>query len=51
MRWRVFTAQYGLSPYVKQIHFIFKGLICFSAIICVCVCVCVYIVCILKAKM
>jgi hypothetical protein len=25
--WRVFTARYALSPYIKQIHFVFKGLI------------------------
>jgi hypothetical protein len=24
----VFTARYALSPYIKQIHFAFKGLIC-----------------------
>jgi hypothetical protein len=23
----VFTARYALSPYIKQIHFVFKGLI------------------------
>jgi hypothetical protein len=26
-RWRVFTARYALSPYIKQIRFVFKGLI------------------------
>jgi hypothetical protein len=25
--WRVFTAQYAISPYIKQTHFVFKGLI------------------------
>jgi hypothetical protein len=25
--WRVFTARYALSPYIKQIRFVFKGLI------------------------
>jgi hypothetical protein len=25
-RWRVFTARYALSPYIKQIRFVFKGL-------------------------
>jgi hypothetical protein len=25
--WRVFTARYALSPYIKQIRVIFKGLI------------------------
>jgi hypothetical protein len=24
--WRVFTARYALSPYIKQIHFVFKRL-------------------------
>jgi hypothetical protein len=24
----VFTARYALSPYIKQIHFVFKGLNC-----------------------
>jgi hypothetical protein len=24
--WRVFTARYALSPYIKQIRFVFKGL-------------------------
>jgi hypothetical protein len=24
--WRVFTARYALSPYIKQIGFVFKGL-------------------------
>jgi hypothetical protein len=23
-RWRVFTARYALSPYIKQIRFVFK---------------------------
>ena len=27
MRWRVFTARYGLGPYIKQKHFVFEGLI------------------------
>jgi hypothetical protein len=27
-KWRVFTARYALSPYIKQIRFVFKGLIC-----------------------
>jgi hypothetical protein len=26
-KWRVFTARYALSPYIKQIRFVFKGLI------------------------
>jgi hypothetical protein len=26
LKWRVFTARYGLSPYIKQIRFVFKGL-------------------------
>jgi hypothetical protein len=25
-RWRVFTARYGLSPYITQIRLVFKGL-------------------------
>jgi hypothetical protein len=25
-KWRVFTARYALSPYIKQIRFVFKGL-------------------------
>jgi hypothetical protein len=25
----VFTARYALSPYIKQIRFVFKGLICY----------------------
>jgi hypothetical protein len=25
--WRVFTERYALSPYIKQIRFVFKGLI------------------------
>jgi hypothetical protein len=25
-KWRVFTTRYALSPYIKQIRFIFKGL-------------------------
>jgi hypothetical protein len=25
-RWRVFTERYALSPYIKQIRFVFKGL-------------------------
>ena len=25
-RWRVFTARYALSPYIKLTHFVFKGL-------------------------
>jgi hypothetical protein len=24
--WRVITARYALSPYIKQIRFVFKGL-------------------------
>jgi hypothetical protein len=28
----VFTARYALSPYIKQIHSVFKGLIFFLAI-------------------
>jgi hypothetical protein len=24
--WRVLTARYALSPYIKQIRFVFKGL-------------------------
>jgi hypothetical protein len=24
--WKVFTARYALSPYIKQIRFVFKGL-------------------------
>jgi hypothetical protein len=27
-KWRVFTARYALSPYIKQIRFVFKGLTC-----------------------
>jgi hypothetical protein len=27
-KWRVFTARYALSPYIKQIRFVFKGLKC-----------------------
>jgi hypothetical protein len=26
-KWRVFTARYALSPYIKQTNFAFKGLI------------------------
>jgi hypothetical protein len=26
-KWRVFTARYALSPYIKQIRFVFIGLI------------------------
>ena len=26
VRWRVFTVQYALGPYIKHTHFIFKGL-------------------------
>jgi hypothetical protein len=26
----VFTARYALSPYIKQIRFVFKGLTCFA---------------------
>jgi hypothetical protein len=25
-KWRVFTARYALSPYIKQTRFVFKGL-------------------------
>jgi hypothetical protein len=25
-KWRVFTARYALSPYLKQTRFVFKGL-------------------------
>jgi hypothetical protein len=32
----VFTARYALSPYVKQIHFVFKGLIYQETCRCVC---------------
>jgi hypothetical protein len=28
-KWRVFTARYALSPYIKQIRLVFKGLITF----------------------
>jgi hypothetical protein len=30
----VFTARYALSPYIKQIRFVFKGLVCRCAITC-----------------
>jgi glucosamine--fructose-6-phosphate aminotransferase (isomerizing) len=30
MGWSVVTAQYALIPYIKQMHFIFKGLIIIS---------------------
>jgi hypothetical protein len=33
----VFTARYALSPYIKQIRFVFKGLILYRDIITVCV--------------
>jgi hypothetical protein len=26
-KWRAFTTRYALSPYIKQIRFVFKGLI------------------------
>jgi hypothetical protein len=29
-KWRVFTARYALSPYIKQIRFVFKGLITYD---------------------
>jgi hypothetical protein len=25
-KWRLFTVRYALSPYIKQIRFVFKGL-------------------------
>jgi hypothetical protein len=32
----VFTARYALSPYIKQIRFVFKGLMLYREIIAVC---------------
>jgi len=35
VRQRVFTARYALSPYIKQTHFIFKGLtiLCYNKLL------------------
>jgi hypothetical protein len=47
----VFTARYALTPYIKQIRIVFKGLILVGGSVlvlvlalvqCVCVCMCVW---------